>query len=179
MMRNSIFRACAILLLGLAGAGFATPVATVQNRTRAELTFDALVAAAKSKMLTDPMQTVRQAKAAELVAEAVTDHRRSVLIATALWLQGEAYVRLNDSVHAEPLIDRAIALMANAGPPSKLKGDLLLSKGGLETMTADVAGALASYQKAHNIYRDIGDTRSRAIALASIALLYQEIIATR
>src|SRR5947209_2981593 len=41
-------------------------------------------------------------------------------------------------------------------------------------MTANVAAALSDYQQAHNIFRDIGATRSRAVALQSIALLYQE-----
>lgn len=97
-----------------------------------------------------------------------------VAIATAQWLQGEAYVRLNNAAAAAPLIDHAIRLVSVGGPPTKLNGDLLLSRGGLMTAQADVAGALAAYQQAHDVFRLIGETRSQAISVVLIGVLYQE-----
>ncbi|MFC3581128.1 tetratricopeptide repeat-containing sensor histidine kinase [Sphingomonas hylomeconis] len=136
--------------------------------------FDSVIADAKAMMLIDPSKAVARASLAETLAGRLDGRRRLIGIATAQWLQGEAYLRLNDSTRAAPLIDRAIRLVNQAGKPTKLNGDLLLSRGGLHTSTGGVAAALDDYQKAHNIFRDIGETRSQAIALLSIALLYQE-----
>ncbi|MDF0488702.1 ATP-binding protein [Sphingomonas sp. H39-1-10] len=135
--------------------------------------FDGLVADAKAAMLVNPAQAIDKAKAAQQAANALPGSRRPTGVATAQWLQGEAYLRLGDVVHARPLIDQAFAT-ASAGPVTKLTGDILLSRGGLHTATAQVAAALADYQQAHNLFRDLGETRSRAVALLSIALLYQE-----
>ncbi|SDA12907.1 tetratricopeptide repeat protein [Sphingomonas sp. NFR15] len=135
--------------------------------------FDGLVADAKAAMLVNPAQAIDKAKAAQQAANALPGSRRPTGVATAQWLQGEAYLRLGDVVHARPLIDQAFAT-ASAGPVTKLTGDILLSRGGLHTATAQVAAALADYQQAYNLFRGLGETRSRAIALLSIALLYQE-----
>lgn len=135
--------------------------------------FDAMVADAKAMMLVDPGKTIDKARAAEVAAGSLQLRQRTVAVATAQWLQGEAYLRLNDVDHAKPLIDRAYAAVAG-GTPTKLTGDILLSRGGLHTAKADVAAALADYQAAHAVFRDLGETRSRAVALLSIALLYQE-----
>lgn len=123
-------------------------------------------------MLVNPSQAIGQASAAEQAASNLTGRRKAVAIATAKWLQGEAYVRLNNTAAAAPLIDAAIGLVSKGGPPSKLNGDLLLSRGGLMTANADVAGALEAYQQAHDVFRDIGETRSRAIAIVLIGGLY-------
>jgi len=145
-------------------------LSTAQVGTR----FDAAIADAKAVMMLDPVSAIARARDAERVARGLEGRPRMIGIATAQWLQGEAYLRINDAAHAAPLIERAIRIVAKAGPPTKLNGDLLLSRGGLHTATANVASALDDYQQAHNIFRDIGETRSRALALLSIALLYQE-----
>ncbi|WP_404369857.1 ATP-binding protein [Sphingomonas sp. MMS24-J45] len=72
------------------------------------------------------------------------------------------------------MIDSAIKMMSKGGPLTKLNGDLLLSRGGLMTAQADVAGALAAYQQAHDVFRSIGQTRSQAISIVLIGVLYQE-----
>ncbi|WP_242146606.1 ATP-binding protein [Sphingomonas sp. BAUL-RG-20F-R05-02] len=136
--------------------------------------FDALIATARAAMLVNPSETIETAKVAQRAAETLPANRRAIGVATAQWLQGEAYLRSDDVTHARPLIDSAYALATAAGPATKLTGDILLSRGGLHTATAQVAAALADYQQAHNLFRDIGETRSRAVALLYIALLYQE-----
>ena len=136
--------------------------------------FDALIADARAAMLVNPEETIEKARIAQQAAASLPGNRRAIGIATAQWLQGEAYVRLDDVTHARPLIDSAYASATAAGPATKLTGDILLSRGGLHTATAQVAAALADYQQAHNLFRDIGETRSRAVALLFIALLYQE-----
>lgn len=136
--------------------------------------FDALIADARAAMLVNPEQAIEKAQIAQRAAATLPGNRRAIGIATAQWLQGEAYLRLDDVTHARPLIDSAYASATAAGPATKLTGDILLSRGGLHTATAQVAAALADYIQAHNLFRDIGETRSRAVALLSIALLYQE-----
>ena len=136
--------------------------------------FDAMIADAKAAMLIDPHQTIAKAQAAQTFANRLPVAQRATAVATTRWLQGEAYLRLDDTAHAGPLIKQALAAVANVRPPTKLNGDILLSLGGYHTAIADVADALDDYQRAHNIFRDIGETRSRAVALLSVALLYQE-----
>ena len=136
--------------------------------------FDVTVAEAKASMMADPARTIAKAKAAEAVAASLPGRQRVVSIATAQWLEAEGYLRLNDPDHAGPLIDSALAAVSTGGPPIKLNGDLLLSRGALHMARSDVAGALADYQAAHAVFRDLGETRSRAIALVTIGLLYQE-----
>jgi len=136
--------------------------------------FDALIADARAAMLVNPKQAIEKAKIAQVAAATLPGSRRTTGIATAQWLQGEAYVRLDDVIRARPLIDSAYASATAVGPETKLTGDILLSRGGLHTATAQVAAALSDFQQAHNLFRDIGDTRSRAVALLFIAMLYQE-----
>jgi signal transduction histidine kinase/CheY-like chemotaxis protein len=152
------------IVLGTSGVYAATP----GDR------YDALVADAKASMLGNPVKAIERAQLAERAAAELSDDRRRLGIATTQWLQGEANLRLGNVALAKPLIDRAYASAKTAGPATRLTGDILLSRGSLHTATAQVAAALADYQEAHNIFRDIGETRSRAIALISIALLYQE-----
>lgn len=154
----------------------ATSPATAASRDERQVSvqFDRIISDAKALMLVDPTQTITKAKRAEQVADAFGGRRRSIAIATAKWLQGEAYSRLNDIDRARPLIDSGLANIGNGGLPSKLYGDLLLSRAGINTTQANVAAALADYQKAHNIFRDLKETRSQTIALISMAFLYQE-----
>jgi signal transduction histidine kinase/CheY-like chemotaxis protein len=161
---------CLLTRLFLALALLLAPaVASAQDATSAQL--DAAVADAKSSMLVDPQKAIIKAKDIRLIASRLPDKERIAGIATAQWLEGEAHLRLNDPKPAGPLIDAALASLGN-GPPSKLKGDLLVSRGGYHTATANVASALADYQSAFTMYRAIGQTRSEAIALSSIAGLY-------
>ena len=170
-MTGFILRALlgALIVLALPGsASAAASAADPGNR------FDSMIADAKATMLIDPAKTIAKAQAAESAAAALSARERTTAIATAKWLQGEAYLRLNNAKSAKSLIDQALQAVSTGGRPTKLNGDLLLSRGGVHTMTANVAAALSDYQEAHNIFRAIGATRSRAVALQSIALLYQE-----
>ncbi|WP_229732795.1 ATP-binding protein [Sphingomonas psychrolutea] len=162
------------MLLVCVGAGLAASPAPALSSEAVNVRFESLVGDARAKMLIDPAQTIVQARTAEQVAGNMQGRPRTIAIATAQWLQGEAYVRLNNAARAAPLIDNAIKLVATTGAATKLNGDLLLSRGGLMTARADVAGALAAYQQAHDVFRSIGETRSQAIALVLIGVLYTE-----
>ena len=131
--------------------------------------FEAEIARAKASMQINPADARSAAKRAEAIAVQAKDN---VQIATARWLQGEAALRTNDIAAAKPLIESALARIDKRGPPTKLKGDLTMSLGGVHAAEARVAAALADYQAAHDIFRDIGQTRSQSIALATIGTLY-------
>ncbi len=137
--------------------------------------FEAAVADARASMMTDPQAAIAKAKAARAIANRGPAADRATQIATSQWLEGEAHLRLNDPVAAGPLIEAAYATL-KALPATKLKGDVLRSRGGYHAATANVAAALADYQAAFEIYRSISDARSEAIALLSIAGLYQDAI---
>ncbi|RZM20162.1 MAG: tetratricopeptide repeat protein, partial [Sphingomonas sp.] len=137
--------------------------------------FDTLVADAKTAMLSDPHRTADRALAAERLADRQPPSRqRAIRQATANWLRGEALMRLNDVSAAEPLIDKAVTLSSRLAPGSELQGDALLASGWIATVHADVSRALGDYQRAHNIFRSLGNTRSQAKALQSIGSLYGE-----
>lgn len=133
------------------------------------------VAAAKESMRANPSEAASLASQAERSIRSLppNDDTRLALAETE-WLQGEAFLRLNDVDRAAPMIDRGLRALASIKRPLKLRGDLLLSRGGVHTVQANVAGALVDYQTAHNIYRQLGETRSQAIALQQIASLYRE-----
>lgn len=174
LMRHMIFRAFSTLLLAVAGMCLSVPSAVAGGSPANSDAFDALIATAKAKMLIDPARAITEAQAAKRLAAKMTGYKKEIGVATAEWLQGEGYVRLNNTADAAPLIEHAMVLASSSGSPTKLFGDILLSRGGLMTARADVAGALATYQQAHNVFRDIGETRSQAIAIVSIGVLYQE-----
>ncbi len=134
-----------------------------------------LVEDAKAAMLTDPQSAIDlAAKADRLVASLPPTPRTKIARAEIRWLQGEAYLRTNDVQRAEPAIASGLAELANIDRPLKLKGDLLLSRGGLSQTKVEVAAALSDYQSAYRMFKKLGELRSEAIALQNIASLYRQ-----
>lgn len=157
-----------IALLALAGArpAIAQPVPASQTQVEER------IAAAKAVMMTDPAKAVAQAGAARALAMRLSGPDAKVNQATATWLMGEAYVRDNQLALGGRRIDEALAIVTREAAGSKLHGDVLLSRGNYRALTTNVAGALADFQTAFKIYRDIGEARSEAIALLTIATLH-------
>lgn len=168
---GEVMRVIALFVLALAVLLWS---ATAGADPRASDFFDARVGASKAAMLGDPAKALAEAKRAERAAYAVDARQRATSIATAEWLQGEAYLRMNQIEQAGPKIDTALRRVDQRKTTSKLVGDLLLSRGALKTQSADVAVALQSYQKAYQVFQKIGEVRSEAIAVISIGMLYEE-----
>ncbi|MCU6453527.1 tetratricopeptide repeat protein [Sphingomonas sp. A2-49] len=155
-----------ILLAGVGTAG-ATPISRQQ--------FDDLVAQARATMLSDPRLAADQAYAAQQLADRQTvSDERSLMHATSIWLQGEAWMRLNQTERAKALIDSTLQITDRIAPRSKLQADALLSSGWINTVQARVADALDDYQRAHAIFQQLGDGRSQSKALQAIGSLYSE-----
>ena len=162
--RFSLLLFCAIL-------GLITPACAHASPAKA---FGALVADAKAAMMTDPSAAGTKARQAGTMLSAFRGRDRLNNLATVKWLEGEAYLRLDDPQSAAPLIAAALASVKQLGKPTKLTGDILISRGDLDTVTANVARALQDFQQAHDIFRQINDPRSRAKALLFMAMLYGE-----
>ena len=153
---------------GSAGLAAETPISPAMAAVK-------LVDEAKAAMRADPQQTlVLAARGDALLAALPSTPRTLVARAEINWLKGEAYLRLNDVDRAEPEIGRGLAALSRVRQPLKLKGDLLLSRGGLNQTRVDVASALANYQQAYSIFKNLHEARSQAIALQNIASLYRQ-----
>jgi signal transduction histidine kinase/CheY-like chemotaxis protein len=134
--------------------------------------FDNAIFRAKALMLTDPRAVISITHQAIATARQSNPKDLSARLATAEWLEGEAYLQINDTHHAGPLIIAAISRLGSK--PTKLRADLLMSRGGYNGATGAVARALSDYHEAYEIFSLIGNDRSRAIALINIAVLYDE-----
>lgn len=174
IMTRSILKALAAMLLLLVASGSLASLAKAESAGQDLGDYEALISDAKAKMLVDPAQAIARAKVAERSAKRLYGEAGVVGVATAQWLQAEGYIRLNNTDTAAPLIDHALSLVSGRAESTKLFGDMLLSRGGLMTAKADVAGALSAYQKAYEVFRKIGEVRSQSIAVVSIGILYQE-----
>lgn len=154
----------AALTLGLSTPAFA------QQRAA-----DTLIDRAKAAMIAEPGEALKLAGEAERSAAAITDPRaRAIATATALWLQSEASIRTRDAAGAAPRIARALRLISSYPEPSKLRGDLLLARAGVQQDQLRPAEALASLQEAFNIFGAVGEKRSQSITLQTIATLYTQ-----
>jgi signal transduction histidine kinase len=136
-------------------------------------TFAAAIAATKSAMMTDPQKALVGARSAERIAAAMPPSREArVALATAQWLEGEALLYSNDTSHAAPIAEAALAVVQRDAPFTKLHGDLVRSRGAIAATGGHVQDALADYQRAYDIFRRAGEKRSQAIALQDIGGIY-------
>lgn len=159
-------------LWGIAmGTVLALGVSPVRAQAPANTRYEALIAGVKAEMLEDPGRAIASAKAALQYAERA---RSAHMKATVQWLLGEAYTRIDQPKRALPLLGEARRTIERIAPKSRLHADILLSAGGALAANGNVAEALADLQKAHEIFRALGETRSQAKALIVIALLYAD-----
>jgi signal transduction histidine kinase len=164
-MRNGFLLALALSF----ALGLAAPAHAQQREA------DALIDRAKAAMIAEPGEAMKLAGDAERLAGRIGDTRaRAMTVASALWLQSEASIRSGDAAGAAPKITRALRLISAYPEPSKLRGDLLIARAGVQKAQLRPAEALASLQDAFKIFGEVGEKRSQSIALQSIANLYTE-----
>lgn len=163
LMRHLVALTAAMLL------GLLVPAVAQQREA------DTLIDRAKAAMIAEPGEALKLAGEAERRASAIPDQRaKATAIATALWLQSEAMIRSRNAAAAAPRIARALRLVSAYPEPSKLRGDLLLARAGVQQEQLRPAEALASLQEAFSIFGAVGEKRSQSIALQTIANLYTE-----
>lgn len=133
------------------------------------------VGKARTNMMADPASALEHAlRAQELSIYFDTAERRHESLATALWLQSEALIRVNRIDEVRPLLDRALKLTTENGAKTKLVGDLHLALARVSRQTGDVEVALESLNQAHGVFTQLGETRSQAIVLQCIGSIYNE-----
>ncbi len=166
--RRALATLAAFLVIATAGTAAAQSAVVVKDAH-----FDSLVADVKAAMLVDPKKAIGQAITARDYAEKARDPRqRALMVATASWLLGEAYTRIQDNVRARPLIESALSQARRIAPGGRLEADALLSRGSIRAATGDVGGAMSDLHAAHDLFQKLGDARSRARAFTLIATLY-------
>ncbi|NIJ24299.1 ATP-binding protein [Sphingomonas japonica] len=128
---------------------------------------------AKVAMVGDPQRAFAEARSAERNTAAIANDRdRAVLLATALWLQSEAMLRIGRDQTVDQLVARAIAALETVSETTKLKGDLLLTRGALQIERSRPSEALESFQEAYRVFQGVSEARGQALALQNIAVLY-------
>jgi signal transduction histidine kinase len=156
----------------LAVAACAGP-ALAQAPRRATTPVEVALDKARTTMVSDPEVGRQMAQAAESLAAKMPEGReRTVAIATARWLRSEAFLRLGQEAKARPLLAQTLNDISSIKEPIKLRGDLLLSLGSLQKVDGQAAAALGSYQQAYNIFVQLRERRSQALALNYLAGLY-------
>ncbi|WP_375380103.1 ATP-binding protein [uncultured Sphingomonas sp.] len=133
------------------------------------------IADARAAMLVDPGAALKIARSA--YGRAVIIHNaadRSLAIATAAWLEGEALNRLGNPDAATPLVDQALSIVDRIPHTDKLKAEILLTSGSIAGATGQVSTALAKFQSAYTIFRRLNDSRNTAVSLLCIASLYSD-----
>jgi signal transduction histidine kinase/DNA-binding NarL/FixJ family response regulator len=162
------------LLLG-ASLALAAPVAAVTAPQAGLGHALELLANAKAAMPVDPKVAATLADSARAELEGATPSTpRTIALAQAGWLQGEALIRLNEPKAAQPIVKLALTRIEGAQPLSKLHGDLLQSRAGVESALGSPELARRDYQAAFELYGRLRETRSQAIALQNIGLIYQD-----
>ncbi len=149
------------------------PVSLSDPESQAD--FDQLIEKSKSSMMGDPSAALDYAlKAQETARSLPTEDEQSTAEATALWLRSEALIRINRTDEVRPLIKRALKLLGENHPESKLQGDLLLTLGRVSRLSGDVETALNSFHSAHDIFAKLNLTRSQSITLQSLGSVYND-----
>ena len=165
--------AVARTILGLIMAAGAMSATDAHAQRSPTLDYEVAAADAKATMLIDPAKALPKAIVAEQLGGKIVDRRaRGIAVATAQWLQGEAYLRTNQPGKADGPVRKAVASIVRFQPQSKLYADLLISLGWLDSYELLVGNALVDYQRAFEIYGKIKDPRGQSRALVFIALLY-------
>lgn len=129
--------------------------------------------AVRAGLVAEPEQGLRQS--AELERAAIArDGANSRLVAASIWLQAEAYARLDEFRKARTEIQRALTIVQAMRPRIALEGDILRTRGDIASDEGAVAAALTDYQAAYRIYQQSRDARGQAMALLSIGALYRQ-----
>lgn len=144
------------------------------NRVQSASAFDQAIESAKTEMMANPEAGLVHAQRALDLAGKQSGKDKQVNRATALWLKSEALIGLNRLKEAGDIATEALKIVETAARSTKLHGDLLRSRGAVMGLSGDVQGALADYQSAHEIFRKAGITRSQAIVLQDLGLIYWE-----
>jgi len=167
-------RPSALFLLGVVLFG-TTADAVARTDTSDWSRFDALIAKTQKAMMADPKSALAGAEEAKELAGHHRDASRyRESLATSLWLEAEAAMRINQAPQARTALKAAQQIAATDGEFNKLDGDLALTQARLADSSGDIALALKSYQAAHATFVRLGIPRSQALALLGLGAIYEK-----
>ncbi|WP_291845478.1 EAL domain-containing protein [Maricaulis sp.] len=132
------------------------------------------MSASQAAMMRDPIEALSLSERAEDLARRLMTNERDEAMATAWWLQSEALTRMGRAEDAHPIALDALARLGEAPAETKLLADIYTSLGRIEKVLGEHGDALENYQRAYEIYRDLGERRSESIALQSMASIYSD-----
>jgi tetratricopeptide (TPR) repeat protein len=137
----------------------------------AEAEFEAEISEARAKMMGHSAAALEHARNANKIARGESTKAQKARL-TARWLEAEALMRLNRSGEASPIIEGALSETAGSFNGSKLHADLLRSHGSLQARQGNFTAALPAFDKAQELYKALGENRSRSIVLLSVGSVY-------
>ena len=165
-----------ILARFVAAIGVALLVAGPASASPAgQAAFDAAVAETKTAIMADPGRALAKADIASARADALpAGPHAEIARATAQWLKVEALLNLNRLDDARALVRPALATVERYAPRTKLHGDLLRARGGIEALTGQAQASLRTNLAAFQIFRAAGEKRGQALTLQDIGLIYMD-----
>lgn len=170
-----LFRIALTCLLLLAATAFAARAVPKAHGRQGDWTeFNQLIAHAQAITMTHPDVGIQEARRAAEIArwhKGDPGYRRA--LATALWLEAETLTRTNRIAEASAAAATASRL-ADDGRLTKLDGDLALSRARIAESGGDFAKALKNYQRAHDIFAQLGILRSQSLTLLGLGDLYEK-----
>ena len=131
-----------------------------------------MVQNARRTMLDDPSKVEADAIAFERrVGSLPASNRRSVALAKALWMMGEATMRQHKLDLAGTRLKRAEDLARRTGDDQTI-ADVTMSQAVLDEELGNPGGAARKYQSAYKTYETLKNRRAQSIALQNMAALY-------
>jgi signal transduction histidine kinase len=134
---------------------------------------DALIAQARAQLNVDPETSIALAeKSATLVNERLRGGDRDNYLSDIDALMSRAFIRVGRADDAATAVKRGFARAKSSKLQPRVMAELTLSLGRVHQYREDVQLALRDFQMAYKLFRAVGDKRSQAVALQSIAKLY-------
>jgi signal transduction histidine kinase len=154
-------------------AAFAASLLPARAQSIADKQVDALIAQARAQLNVDPESSIAIAeKSATLVSQRLTGAERDNYLSDIDALTSRAFIRVGRTDDAAAAVKRGFARAKSTQLSQRVLAELTLSLGRVHQYQDNVQFALRDFQMAYKLYRAIGDKRSQAVALQSIAKLY-------
>jgi EAL domain-containing protein (putative c-di-GMP-specific phosphodiesterase class I)/GGDEF domain-containing protein len=166
----------AILILLMHPIGSAWAQDTNSSQTQPDVaSFEDAIQESRTNMMANPPAALASAEQAEAYIETyVPPMEQGVAYATTWWLQAEALTRLARPGDAQPLAVQALEQLGSTPQRNKLYADILLCLGRTNKMLGEHGRALEHFQRAYEVFLELGETRSQSIILQSIGSIYND-----
>ena len=163
----------AVLLLGLVCSHIFLEMPAKAVPPAKVATITALLESARSQLNVSPETAIADAeKSARLATQNLVGAERDRLLSETDAVISRALIGLRRIDDADRVVQRGFNRAENSQVAPRVIGELTLSRGRIYQYRDDVQRALGAFQKAYGIFRLVGEKRSQAIALQSIAKLY-------